>query len=177
MRCGSAQGQAVSLERPTSRAAFLVRRGRCFSDSNRSAPPCCGWRSAYQPRAGMPHRAFAACRSAAAGVWRNGSASDSRSEGWEFESLCPHSVRAASHFVPLAVLAVVRFAVVPGRAAAGASALAASSCGFALRHARHPWSSGRIHRCHRCDCAWRCLASLAFGPAPLRRVYAGILKP
>ena len=23
-----------------------------------------------------------------AGVWRNGSASDSRSEGWEFESLC-----------------------------------------------------------------------------------------
>ena len=24
------------------------------------------------------------------GVWRNGSASDSRSEGWEFESLCPH---------------------------------------------------------------------------------------
>ena len=25
-----------------------------------------------------------------AGVWRNGSASDSRSEGWELESLCPH---------------------------------------------------------------------------------------
>ena len=25
------------------------------------------------------------------GVWRNGSASDSRSEGWEFESLCPHA--------------------------------------------------------------------------------------
>ena len=24
------------------------------------------------------------------GVWRNGSASDSRSEGWELESLCPH---------------------------------------------------------------------------------------
>ena len=24
------------------------------------------------------------------GIWRNGSASDSRSEGWEFESLCPH---------------------------------------------------------------------------------------
>ena len=24
------------------------------------------------------------------GVWRDGSASDSRSEGWEFESLCPH---------------------------------------------------------------------------------------
>ena len=24
------------------------------------------------------------------GGWRNGSASDSRSEGWEFESLCPH---------------------------------------------------------------------------------------
>ncbi len=31
------------------------------------------------------------CHLAAAGVWRNGSASDSRSEGWEFESLCPHS--------------------------------------------------------------------------------------
>ena len=27
------------------------------------------------------------------GVWRNGSASDSRSEGWEFESLCPHLCR------------------------------------------------------------------------------------
>ena len=24
------------------------------------------------------------------GLWRKGSASDSRSEGWEFESLCPH---------------------------------------------------------------------------------------
>ena len=33
-----------------------------------------------------------------AGVWRNGSASDSRSEGWEFESLCPHfaKVRCAT---------------------------------------------------------------------------------
>jgi hypothetical protein len=29
------------------------------------------------------------------GVWRNGSASDSRSEGWEFESLCPHVKRYA----------------------------------------------------------------------------------
>ena len=26
------------------------------------------------------------------GLWRNGSASDSRSEGWEFESLWPHDV-------------------------------------------------------------------------------------
>ena len=30
------------------------------------------------------------------GVWRNGSASDSRSEGWEFESLCPHFHLAAA---------------------------------------------------------------------------------
>ena len=30
------------------------------------------------------------------GVWRNGSASDSRSEGWEFESLCPHCAVAFS---------------------------------------------------------------------------------
>ena len=29
------------------------------------------------------------------GAWRNGSASDSRSEGWEFKSLCPHS-----YFIP-----------------------------------------------------------------------------
>ena len=28
------------------------------------------------------------------GVWRNGSASDSRSEGWEFESLCPQGLPA-----------------------------------------------------------------------------------
>ena len=25
------------------------------------------------------------------GVWRSGSACDSRSEGWEFEFLCPHA--------------------------------------------------------------------------------------
>ena len=31
------------------------------------------------------------------GVWRNGSASDSRSEGWEFESLCPHFALDAHH--------------------------------------------------------------------------------
>ena len=31
------------------------------------------------------------------GVWRNGSASDSRSEGWEFESLCPHFAFDAHH--------------------------------------------------------------------------------
>ena len=30
------------------------------------------------------------------GVWRNGSASDSRSEGWEFESLWPHLRRGLS---------------------------------------------------------------------------------
>ena len=28
------------------------------------------------------------------GLWRNGSASDSRSEGWEFESLWPHFMEA-----------------------------------------------------------------------------------
>ena len=32
-------------------------------------------------------------RTTTSGVWRNGSASDSRSEGWEFESLCPHFLR------------------------------------------------------------------------------------
>ena len=31
------------------------------------------------------------------GVWRNGNASDSRSEGWEFESLCPHFAFDAHH--------------------------------------------------------------------------------
>ena len=30
------------------------------------------------------------------GVWRNGSASDSRSEGWEFESLCPQTLQRGS---------------------------------------------------------------------------------
>ena len=35
------------------------------------------------------------------GVWRNGSASDSRSEDWEFESLCPHlRVRANANHLP-----------------------------------------------------------------------------
>ena len=30
------------------------------------------------------------------GEWRNGSASDSRSEGWELESLCPHVLLISS---------------------------------------------------------------------------------
>ena len=38
------------------------------------------------------------------GLWRNGSASDSRSEGWEFESLCPHVVLPQCHFTLLAQL-------------------------------------------------------------------------
>ena len=33
------------------------------------------------------------------GVWRNGSASDSRSEGWEFASLCPHLAGRAPYFL------------------------------------------------------------------------------
>ena len=35
-------------------------------------------------------------RSCIKGIWRNGSASDSRSEGWELESLCPHSIISLS---------------------------------------------------------------------------------
>ena len=31
-----------------------------------------------------------------AGLWRNGSASDSRSDGWAFESLWPHSLGSDS---------------------------------------------------------------------------------
>ena len=34
------------------------------------------------------------------GVWRNGSASDSRSEGWEFESLCPHAASSLIRIFP-----------------------------------------------------------------------------
>ena len=39
------------------------------------------------------------------GVWRNGSASDSRSEGWEFESLCPHFLLGGFERVSMCVLA------------------------------------------------------------------------
>ena len=39
------------------------------------------------------------------GVWRNGSASDSRSEGWEFESLCPHFLVGGFERVSKCVLA------------------------------------------------------------------------
>ena len=35
----------------------------------------------------------------AQGLWRNGSASDSRSEGWEFESLWPHLFPFCSLYV------------------------------------------------------------------------------
>ena len=45
---------------------------------------CCAHTSSHNP--------------AVTGVWRNGSASDSRSEGWEFESLCPqYSFGAPNH--------------------------------------------------------------------------------
>ena len=37
------------------------------------------------------------CRRVIKGVWRNGSASDSRSEGWEFASLGPHFAPDAHH--------------------------------------------------------------------------------
>ena len=33
------------------------------------------------------------------GLWRNGSASDSRSEGWEFESLWPHLFPLCSLYI------------------------------------------------------------------------------
>ena len=58
-------------------------------------------------------------------IWRNGGASDSRSEGWEFESLCGHISWGPS---TLCVVKVPAFFLVPvlpsrpGMAAARASA-------------------------------------------------------
>ena len=45
------------------------------------------------------------------GLWRNGSASDSRSEGWEFESLWPHFVCMAVYTNPTHRHQIVEFRV------------------------------------------------------------------
>ncbi len=61
----------------------------------------CAWRPAQRRHIGRSRRAAVPRmpgrrQREQAGVWRNGSASDSRSEGWEFESLCPQSLVAWS---------------------------------------------------------------------------------
>ena len=43
---------------------------------------------------GHVHQTAGGAHRRSTGLWRNGSASDSRSEGWEFESLWPHLPQA-----------------------------------------------------------------------------------
>ena len=56
------------------------------------------------------------------GLWRNGSASDSRSEGWEFESLWPHLFHSAQaqtdvyvflHFFAFTLAPLALWSIVP----------------------------------------------------------------
>ena len=64
-----------------------VGRGPCPGSSVERSP-----RSGISGR-GCPHYRMSFlswARDGSEGLWRNGSASDSRSEGWEFESLWPH---------------------------------------------------------------------------------------
>ncbi len=71
----------------------LSRRLRCAPCSRKLCcigVSCC-FASGLRPTSPRQRWLRWLCHLAAAGVWRNGSASDSRSEGWEFESLCPHS--------------------------------------------------------------------------------------
>ena len=48
------------------------------------------WSGSHRNSTSCTSREIDLARSEQLGVWRNGSASDSRSEGWEFESLCSH---------------------------------------------------------------------------------------
>ena len=59
---------------------------------------CTQWLASCSPKAEL---CVAALSSVQMGVWRNGSASDPRSEGWEFESLCPHIVQVGPLSVKL----------------------------------------------------------------------------
>ena len=49
---------------------------------------------------GHAHQPIGGTQRRLTGLWRNGSASDSRSEGWEFESLWPHLPHAGVHRGP-----------------------------------------------------------------------------
>ena len=60
------------------------------------------------------------CASHVKGLWRNGSASDSRSEGWEFESLWPHDhglsvVAALRHELLLSWAHVLQVEIIKAR--------------------------------------------------------------
>ena len=76
-------------------------------------------------------------------VWRNGSASDSRSEGWEFESLCAHiflSVRRVRrlrcgllHCINFGILNTARSAILYALLPAGiAGSCNARSCSIGV---------------------------------------------
>ena len=48
---------------------------------------------------GHAHQTIGGTQRRLTGLWRNGSASDSRSEGWEFESLWPHLPHAGRNWL------------------------------------------------------------------------------
>ena len=50
----------------------------------------CKWKNGYRPSGFLTNRTESNFKVSTKGPWRNGSASDSRSEGWAFESLWPH---------------------------------------------------------------------------------------
>ena len=76
---GVFSGRLSAMERSSSDSAAAKRRGGFHR-----------LRSGRRSRGCPKSHKQAGHRQAAAGLWRNGSASDSRSEGWAFESLWPH---------------------------------------------------------------------------------------
>jgi hypothetical protein len=48
------------------------------------------WKNVYRPSGFLTNKTESNFKVSTKGLWRNGSASDSRSEGWAFESLWPH---------------------------------------------------------------------------------------
>ncbi len=95
----------------------LGRRLRCAPCSSKLCcigVSCC-FASGLRPTSPRQRWLRWLCHLAAAGVWRNGSASDSRSEGWEFESL--PSLAISKFVVP--VLPLLWCCAIMGRALQG----------------------------------------------------------
>ena len=88
----------------TGKAAEEGPRGRRQTETLDLAQDKIDWQMQLRPGFLSSHRRrrlttsalFLCAQTHHVAVWRNGSASDSRSEGWEFESLCGHLEKSSS---------------------------------------------------------------------------------
>ena len=76
-----------ALARPRKDSEHGIRHAQCIARCHARPSERAKWRFATSQRL---RNVRLMGKQRQKGVWRNGSASDSRSEGWELESLCPH---------------------------------------------------------------------------------------